>query len=114
VVSGKVGVTWKLIQAVVKQSNTSVVGRCLIQLPETEKAKFISAPTPDLVDEYSSDPGTPTTKLTKSSEDAVSPVLKEVSEPSETPSSDDPNDVEDESELTKPIQTKPRGRAGRR
>ena len=114
-VSGKVGVTWKLIQAVVKQSNTSVVGRCLIQLPETEKAKFISAPVPELADEDAPEPGTPTnTKSTKSSSEEVVSPLKEVSDVSDLPSSDDPNDVEDEAELTKPIQTKPRGRGVRR
>ena len=47
VVSGKIGVTWKLIQAVVKQADTSIVGRCLITLPETKKQEFKSSVPPE-------------------------------------------------------------------
>jgi len=51
VVSGKIGITWKLIQAVVKQTDTSLVGRCLIALPETKKQEFkTSVPPEDLED----------------------------------------------------------------
>lgn len=41
IVSGKVGVIWKLVQAVSKQPNTSITGKCLINLKEIDKTKFI-------------------------------------------------------------------------
>ena len=52
IVSGKIGVTWKLIQAVVTRSDTSIVGRCLISLPETKKQEFkASVPPAELEDD---------------------------------------------------------------
>jgi len=44
VVSGKVGVVWKLVQAVTKQANTSITGKCLINLKQNDSnAKFIAS-----------------------------------------------------------------------
>lgn len=40
IVGGKMGVTWKLVQTVVKQQNTSISGVCHINLKETEKNKL--------------------------------------------------------------------------
>jgi hypothetical protein len=93
VVSGKVGVTWKLIQAVVKQSNTSLVGRCLVKLPEPEKVKFVSTPAPVMKDE--------------GEEDNQQNEEEEPYSPKSTSSSvvhDEHNDeVENESDLIKPV-----------
>lgn len=88
VVSGKVGVTWKLVQAVVKQSNTSVVGRCLIRLPETEKAKFVSTKAPDSI--LSDDPS------------SASSTPRDKSDHGDNLSEDLNGDVEEESDLVKP------------
>lgn len=37
IVGGKMGVTWKLVQTIVKQQNTSIQGVCHIELKETDK-----------------------------------------------------------------------------
>lgn len=37
IVGGKMGVTWKLVQTIVKQQNTSIQGVCHIDLKETDK-----------------------------------------------------------------------------
>lgn len=37
IVGGKMGVTWKLVQTIVRQQNTSIQGVCHIDLPEKEK-----------------------------------------------------------------------------
>jgi hypothetical protein len=37
IVGGKMGVTWKLVQTIVKQQNTSIQGVCHIDLGETDK-----------------------------------------------------------------------------
>ena len=56
IVSGKIGVTWKLMQTVVKQSSTSVVGKCLIKIKETDKTSLHATvdlskhPNPDHID----------------------------------------------------------------
>jgi hypothetical protein len=42
IVGGKMGVTWKLVQTVVKQQNTSISGVCHINLKETDKNKLSS------------------------------------------------------------------------
>jgi hypothetical protein len=47
VVSGKVGVVWKLVQAVTKQANTSITGKCLINLKEMDKSKKFIETTKD-------------------------------------------------------------------
>jgi hypothetical protein len=106
VVSGKVGVTWKLVQAVVKQSNTSLVGRCLVKLPEPEKVKFVSAPVPAILDEEQEDTHTP-----DSPKSTGNGSLNEEPDSNNTESSSD-DQVENESELIKPV-TKPR-RGGKR
>jgi hypothetical protein len=57
IVGGKMGVTWKLVQTVVKQQNTSISGVCHISLKETDKTKLSSVadltkhsePEPDIV-----------------------------------------------------------------
>lgn len=95
VVSGKVGVTWKLIQAVVKQSNTSLVGRCLVKLPEPEKVKFVSTTPPPMKDEEDQD---------QEREDTDSPHSTSSSLLNDGHNDDE---VENESDLIKPI-TKPR------
>ena len=51
IVSGKIGITWKLIQAVVKQADTSLVGKCLIRLPESKKKEFTSSVPPPEIEE---------------------------------------------------------------
>ena len=47
IVGGKVGVVWKLVQAVAKQANTSITGKCLINLKEIDKTKFIETSKDD-------------------------------------------------------------------
>jgi hypothetical protein len=42
IVGGKMGVTWKLVQTVVKQQNTSISGVCHINIKETDKTKLSS------------------------------------------------------------------------
>ena len=103
IVSGKIGVTWKLIQAVVKQSNTSVVGRCLIALPETEKRKFVTAPVPELEEDPEKD-----SKVTEEGAEVETDSPIPVSTPT---SSSDVDVVENEDDLgsVKPA-SKPRGR----
>jgi hypothetical protein len=110
VVSGKVGVTWKLIQAVVKQSNTSISGRCLVKLPEHDRVKFVSTPAPLLLEESSSAPSSP--KSTSSSLLGAGDNDEEEDDalPSNPPTLTRLNTepVEEEEEKFTPIITKPR------
>lgn len=51
--NGKFGITWKLIQAVVQKSRSSLTGTCFIKLKPAEKAKLktAAAPVSDICDE---------------------------------------------------------------
>ena len=51
--NGKFGITWKLIQAVVQKSRSSLTGTCFIKLKPAEKAKLqtAAAPVADICDE---------------------------------------------------------------
>jgi len=103
VVSGKVGVTWKLIQAVVKQTNTSLVGRCLVKLPEPEKVKFVSTPAPPMKEEEGEEED-------QEKEEPYSPKSTSSSLLNDEHTDDQ---VEDEADLVKPV-TKPRRGGGKR
>lgn len=96
IVSGKIGVTWKLVQAVVKQSSTSVTGRCLISLPEAEKKKFVSTPPDtDLNEDEDDDEAVPIKSISRLETEVVD--TDDEDEPTSSSSSSSPSLKADDS-----------------
>ena len=112
IVGGKMGVTWKLVQAVVKQQSTSISGVCHIKINETDKSKLStsadlskhSEPEPETEEnEESEEKDTKETKATKE---------EERRDPTEVEDSDE--EVEEEPNSVVPVpstktEKKPRG-----
>lgn len=96
--NGKFGITWKLLQAVVKKPRDTISGQCMIQLNSGDKAKFAE------VESRQTEAETAGTEIVSDSDGEDEPAP----EPEPEPEQDEPAPVQEPEPEPEVVQEKPK------